>query len=153
MAGSRREVLRWPSSIRRRWADVADTVVGGSPRVSRSSFRGNPLLHWLGSVIARKAHNVGERRFTVDEHPALPLPDGPVPDGRNTFSHLIRMDPLSTIVTISIDVFSATVATAVGIAWASRAQDSIPPIWLSAFYVPVVIGLLATRQAYRRRGH
>ncbi|MCB0934081.1 MAG: sugar transferase [Mycobacterium sp.] len=61
------------------------------------------------------------------------------------------MDPLSTIVTISIDVFSATVATAVGIAWASRAQDSIPPIWLSAFYVPVVIGLLATRQAYRRR--
>ena len=88
---------------------------GRQPEGLQIELPGNPLLHWLGSVIARKAHNVGERRFTVDEHPALPLPDGPVPDGRNTFSHLIRMDPLSTIVTISIDVFSATVATAVGL--------------------------------------
>ena len=74
-----------------------------------------------------------------------------VPVKRNTFSQLIRMDPLSTIVTVSIDVFSAAVATAVGVGWASRSHQSIPPIWMSALYLPVVVGLLSTRHAYRRR--
>ena len=101
--------------------------------------------------MALKVPNVGERMLNVDEAPEMPPPDGPVSDKRRAFSQLIRMDPLSTIVTISIDVLSATSATAVGIAWASRAHDSIPPVWLSAFYVPVVVGLLATRHAYRRR--
>lgn len=79
------------------------------------------------------------------------MPDGAAGGAGHTLSQLIRMDPLSSIVTISIDVFSATVATAVGLAWASRAHDSIPPVWISALFIPVVIGLLATRHAYRRR--
>ena len=75
----------------------------------------------------------------------------PTPGNRKTFAQLIRTDPLSTIVTISIDVLSATVATAVGVAWASRVHDSIPPIWISSLYVPAVIALLALRSVYRRR--
>ena len=87
----------------------------------------------------------------VDGAPAVPLPDLPLPEKPKTFSQLIRLDPLSTIVTISIDVLSGATATAVGVRWAARAHDSMPPVWLTALFVPLVVGLLASRRAYRRR--
>lgn len=87
----------------------------------------------------------------VSEAPGVRFPDGPIPAKRKTFSQLIRLDPLSTIVTVSVDVVSSAIATAVGVGWAARAHDSIPPVWLIVASVPLLVGLLATRQAYRRR--
>lgn len=87
----------------------------------------------------------------VGEAPVVSLPDAPLSENPRTFSQLIRLNPLSAIVTISVDVLSAAVATAIGVWWAERAHDSIPPVWLIALYVPLVVGLLATRHAYRRR--
>lgn len=106
-------------------------------------------------VVADGAQGPGRRRRArvsdVGEAPGARLPGGPLPEKRRTFSQLIRLDPLSTIVTVSIDVLTAAAATAVGVGWAAKAHDSIPPVWLTALYVPLVVGLLATRHAYRRR--
>lgn len=77
--------------------------------------------------------------------PVLPK-RGPV-----TFARLIRTDPLSTIVTVSIDVLSASVATLLATWWAARSHDGTPPLWMTLLYVPTVIGLLAARRVYRRR--
>lgn len=73
------------------------------------------------------------------------------PGGPKTFAQLIRTDPLSTIVTISIDVLSAAVAVAVGVRWASSVHDSTPPVWMSVLFVPVVVVMLGLRSVYRRR--
>ena len=95
--------------------------------------------------------DVDERTLNVDVAPAILIPDGTMHGNPRVFSQRIRTDPLSTIVTIAIDVATAAAATAVGVAWAARAHDRVPPIWMCAMYVPIVVALLAMRSAYRRR--
>ena len=70
---------------------------------------------------------------------------------RKTLGERARTDPLSTTITVSIDVFATTVAVAVGAWWASEAGVQSPALWLSALYVPLVIGVLALRKVYRRK--
>ncbi len=91
------------------------------------------------------------RTLAIDEAPTDLVPNLPVPRGRKTFAERIRTDPLSTIVTVSIDVLSAGIATALGSWWASRTHYSAPPIWISMLYVPLVVGLLGLRLVYQRR--
>ena len=67
------------------------------------------------------------------------------------FARLIRLDPLSTIVTIAIDVLSASVATFLAYWWVSKSHEATPPLWMILLYVPTVIGMLAARRVYRRR--
>ena len=67
------------------------------------------------------------------------------------FAELIRRDPLSTTVTIFIDVLSATVAVLIAWWWNSASGQAEPPIWMAAAFVPTVILLLLARQVYRRK--
>ena len=87
----------------------------------------------------------------VDRTARVQVPDYPMPGQRKTFAQLIRTDPLSTIVTISIDVLSATVATMVASGWASRTHERTPPLWMILLFVPIVIAVLGLRSIYRRR--
>jgi exopolysaccharide biosynthesis polyprenyl glycosylphosphotransferase len=70
---------------------------------------------------------------------------------KKTFAERVRTDPLSTIITVSIDVLSASVATAAGAGWALHTDKVVPPIWMSVIFVPVVIAMLALRSVYHRR--
>lgn len=70
---------------------------------------------------------------------------------RRSLAERARTDPLSTIITVVIDVLSASVGTAVGAWWAEVTEPSLPTFWISAFYVPLIIATLAVRKAYRRR--
>ncbi|EHB57960.1 exopolysaccharide biosynthesis polyprenyl glycosylphosphotransferase [Mycolicibacterium rhodesiae JS60] len=91
------------------------------------------------------------RTLHVDNEPATPVNSGTLPARRKTFAERVRSDPLSTIITVSIDVLTATVATTIGVRWAMSTHDYPPNLWLAFLYVPVVIFMLAVRGVYRRR--
>ena len=84
---------------------------------------------------------------TSPADPAVPE----VPRPRKTLAERARTDPLSTIITVSIDVLATTVAVALGMWWASVSEEQVPPPLLSALYVPLVISVLALRKTYRRK--
>lgn len=88
---------------------------------------------------------------SAEPGPVVQIPAAPVTPEKRTLSQRLRTDPMSTIVTVAIDVFSAAAAVAIGVAWAAAAKDVIPPLWMAALFVPVVIALLAVRSVYRRR--
>ncbi len=67
------------------------------------------------------------------------------------FAALIRQDPLSTTVTVGIDVLSATVAVLLVVLWTTAVSGSRVPTWLMALFVPTVIAVMAVRGMYRRR--
>jgi exopolysaccharide biosynthesis polyprenyl glycosylphosphotransferase len=71
--------------------------------------------------------------------------------GRRRFAELIRRDPLSTSVTIFIDVLSATVAVLIAWWWNSASGHQKPPLWPAAAFVPTVILLLLARNVYGRK--
>lgn len=91
------------------------------------------------------------RMLHVEKAPASPADKGTPPARRKTFAERVRTDPLSTIITVSIDVLSATVAIVVGVRWAMSTNDYPPNIWISIAYVPFVVCTLAVRGVYRRR--
>ena len=70
---------------------------------------------------------------------------------RRSLDELVRKDPLSTIITVSIDVLSASVAAAAGWWWSHVDYDAAAPLWHCVAFVPLVIALLGIRQVYRRR--
>ena len=70
---------------------------------------------------------------------------------RKPFAALVRTDPLSTIVTVSIDVLSAAAAVSIGVWWASRTQGNTASVAMIAIFVPVVIVILGLRSVYRRK--
>ncbi|MCX2928784.1 sugar transferase [Mycobacterium sp. CVI_P3] len=86
-----------------------------------------------------------------DSASASPVSDGTPPTHRKTFAERVRTDPLSTIITISIDAVSASVGIALGSWWAVATHDGLPSLWLAILYVPLVIVMLASRRVYRRR--
>jgi exopolysaccharide biosynthesis polyprenyl glycosylphosphotransferase len=94
---------------------------------------------------------VAIRILQVENEPATPVSGSNLPVHRKTFAERVRTDPLSTIITVSIDVLSVSVATFIGVRWAIATHDYPPDLWLAVLYVPVVIGMLALRGVYRRR--
>ncbi|MGY4709485.1 sugar transferase [Mycolicibacterium sp. CBM1] len=91
------------------------------------------------------------RILHVENTPPRPVGGDKPPSHRKTFAELVRTDPLSTIITVSIDVLSASVATVAGAWWALRTDQVIPPIWMAVTFVPVVIAMLGMRSVYHRR--
>lgn len=69
---------------------------------------------------------------------------------RRTFHELIRDDPLSTIVTVSIDVVSASIAVAMGIWWVNSGAGASPPLWTLVLFVPILVVIFTLRGVYRR---
>jgi exopolysaccharide biosynthesis polyprenyl glycosylphosphotransferase len=70
---------------------------------------------------------------------------------KRSLAERARTDPLSTLITVSIDVASASVGVALGTWWAVMTEPSLPPLWIPALYVLIAVGLLAVRKVYRRR--
>lgn len=92
------------------------------------------------------------KTLRLDEPTDARLPVSPSrASSGSRFARLIRLDPLSTIVTIAIDVLSASVATFLAYWWVSKSHEATPPLWMILLYVPTVIGMLAARRVYRRR--
>lgn len=91
------------------------------------------------------------RILPYENVPASPAGSGNLPTHRKTFAERVRTDPLSTIITISIDVLSASVATVLGAWWSQRTNGYPPDAWMSILFVPVLIAMLAVRKVYRRR--
>lgn len=80
-------------------------------------------------------------------------PGGPLPassNSRKTIGQLIRTDPLSTIISVFIDVLSATIAVALAWWWALASVLVHPPMWCFALFVPLVIIVMGARSLYRR---
>ncbi|WP_245404199.1 sugar transferase [Gordonia sp. 'Campus'] len=71
-------------------------------------------------------------------------------DTRRGFDQLIRDDPLSTLVTVSIDVLSASIAVAMGLWWIASGRGAHPPLWTLLLFVPILVLIFAVRGVYRR---
>ncbi len=87
------------------------------------------------------------REFGVVEHR-----DSPAVPKRRSFGELIRVDPLSTIITMSIDALSATVAAVVGLWWSVRDRDVIASPWMALLYVPLVVTVMGVLGVSRIEG-
>lgn len=70
-----------------------------------------------------------------------------------SFADRLRTDPLSTALTVSVDVLSATLGSVVGLLWSARNPDVSAAPQMALLYVPLLIGLLAMLGTYRRRLH
>lgn len=78
--------------------------------------------------------------------------DRGAPGKRKPFAGLVPSGSSATIIAVTIDVASASIAVAVGVWWSSRMDDDVSP-WTAAFFVPVVVILLVLQSFYRRRLH
>jgi exopolysaccharide biosynthesis polyprenyl glycosylphosphotransferase len=86
------------------------------------------------------------------ESSSVEAPDVPeVARPRRTLEERARSNPLSTVITVSIDVVATAVGVAVGMWWTSVSEVQVPPALLSALYVPLAIAVLALRKTYRRK--
>ena len=86
------------------------------------------------------------------ESSSVEAPDVPeVARPRRTLEERARSNPLSTVITVSIDVVATVVGVAVGMWWTSVSEVQVPPALLSALYVPLAIAVLALRKTYRRK--
>jgi exopolysaccharide biosynthesis polyprenyl glycosylphosphotransferase len=75
----------------------------------------------------------------------------PLPRRRRTLNELARTNPLSTIITVCIDVLAGSAGVALGAWWAFSTEPTSPPVWSCALYTPLIIGTLAFRKTYSRR--
>ncbi|WP_445168539.1 sugar transferase [Mycolicibacterium sp. Dal123E01] len=91
------------------------------------------------------------RILHVENESAPPVSSSKLPARRKTFAERVRTNPLSTVITVTIDALSVSVATLIGAQWAMSTHDYPPDLWLAILFVPVVIGMLAMRGVYRRR--
>ncbi|KAA0096690.1 sugar transferase [Mycolicibacterium sp. P1-18] len=82
---------------------------------------------------------------------ARSAPSAPGPRRRRTLNELARTNPLSTIITVSIDVLAGSAGVALGAWWAFSTEPTSPPVWSCALYTPLIIGTLAFRKAYSRK--
>ncbi|NHE68846.1 sugar transferase [Rhodococcus sp. D-46] len=86
----------------------------------------------------------------VEISATLEAPTPTSSNSRKTFGQLIRTDPLSTIVSVSIDVLSATIAVILAWWWALTSILLHPPMWCFAVFVPLVVIVMGARSLYRR---
>lgn len=70
---------------------------------------------------------------------------------RGRLAALIRQDPLSTTVTVGIDVLSASVAVLFVLWWTTAMHGDRASMWMMTLFVPTVIVVMAARGIYRRR--
>ncbi|AKK29422.1 MULTISPECIES: sugar transferase [unclassified Mycobacterium] len=91
------------------------------------------------------------RTLHVERPPATPVHNSKLAPRKKTFAERVRTDPLSTIITVAIDVLSVSIATALGTWWAVSKHEYPPGQWWVILFVPVVIAMLGARGVYRRR--
>ena len=60
----------------------------------------------------------------------------------------LRVDPLHTVVTISVDVLAATIAVVEGLLWRTGSLTELG--WLPWLFIPLVIAFLGAGGMYRR---
>jgi exopolysaccharide biosynthesis polyprenyl glycosylphosphotransferase len=82
--------------------------------------------------------------------PANPSQVRNLPADLTSFAHRFRTDPLSTIITVSIDLLSASAASAAAFWWASKTYEHTLPPWVMLLFAPLVVAILALRSVYRR---
>ncbi len=66
----------------------------------------------------------------------------------HTIVDRLRVDPFHTIITVAIDAAAACIGVAVGVVW--RTGSLTESGWLPWLFIPIVLGLLASRENYRR---
>jgi len=70
---------------------------------------------------------------------------------RRTLDELARTNPLSIVITVSIDVLAGSAGVALGSWWAFSTEPTSPPLWMCWLYTPLVVAVLAVRKVYARR--
>ena len=76
-----------------------------------------------------------------------PLPDVPPTVGTQAY----RIGRNEKVIGIAVDTVSATVSVALGVWWSSVTEPVLPPIWMTALFVPIVILLFAVQSLYRHK--
>ncbi len=56
---------------------------------------------------------------------------------------LVRIGWIGTTIAVSVDVFAASLAVAIGLWWSSTSQQLPSSWWLVALFVPLVVGVLS----------
>ena len=69
----------------------------------------------------------------------------------NARAGLVRIGWIGTVVAVSIDILSASVAVAIGLWWSSASEHLPPSSWLVALFVPFVVVLFAVQSLYRHK--
>jgi exopolysaccharide biosynthesis polyprenyl glycosylphosphotransferase len=97
--------------------------------------------------------------MTARTEPLGTRPGGPAPvsDARTTVAtgeNSYRIGRNEKVVGIALDTVSAAVSVALGVWWSSATEPVLPPIWMTALFVPIVILLFAVQSLYRHKlGH
>ncbi len=64
---------------------------------------------------------------------------------------LVRIGWIGTTIAVSVDVFAASLAVAIGLWWSSTSQQLPSSWWLVALFVPLVVALFAVQSLYRQK--
>jgi exopolysaccharide biosynthesis polyprenyl glycosylphosphotransferase len=95
----------------------------------------------VSHIKTRSFHTKGSRPYAVTV-PAL---------GRNrSFAEIVSTGSRNTIVSVSIDIVSASASVAVGVWWSSTTKVVVSP-WSAFLFVPIVVILLGLQAFYRPR--
>jgi exopolysaccharide biosynthesis polyprenyl glycosylphosphotransferase len=94
--------------------------------------------------------------MTARTEPLGTRPGGPAPvsDARTTVAtgeNSYRIGRNEKVVGIALDTVSAAVSVALGVWWSSATEPVLPPIWMTALFVPIVILLFAVQSLYRHK--
>ena len=63
----------------------------------------------------------------------------------------VRIGWVGTIIAVSIDIFAASLAVAVGLWWSSMSEQLPPSTWIVVLFVPFVAALFALQSLYRQK--
>lgn len=62
-----------------------------------------------------------------------------------------RIGPIGTVVPVVVDILSASASVALGVWWSSSTEEILPPTWMTALFVPIVIVLFGVQSLYRHK--
>ncbi len=79
-----------------------------------------------------------------------PVPDAPKHNGAAR-AVLSRIGPLGAAAAVAVDIVSAAVSVALGVWWSSATEPELPPTWMVALFVPIVIVLFGVQSLYRHK--
>ncbi len=68
----------------------------------------------------------------------------------DTFIPLLKRRAWEPVVSLLIDVTTASLAVAIGMTWANHMNYQLPPSWMVCFFAPTVVTVFAMRSLYRR---
>jgi exopolysaccharide biosynthesis polyprenyl glycosylphosphotransferase len=94
--------------------------------------------------------------MTTRTEPIVASPTGPVPvdgppDKGWAFAGLARVGAMGKIVAVVTDILSASAAVALGLWWSSSSEPALPPSWMIALFVPVVVVLFSVQSLYSHK--